>query len=403
MPPYHTEQLRKLFIGGLSLETTEDDLREYFSRWGNIVDVVVMRFPDTRRSRGFGFVTFENVESVDDVLGIKSHFIDGKQVEPKRAVAKDETRSSSEGTQEKENKVFVGGLASATTEEDIRNCFTTFCNETGQGKIEEVLIMKDPDTGRLRGFGFVTFDCKEIVDKVCSVKYFEIRTKTVEVRRAESRLAMMKKEQRDHHSYSKRKMDDRRRDSRHDEPSRGNFTSGLNQLSMIGQGGGGNGGGFGAGVNMNPMALAGMMSMFFSQMANMGGMAGNLAGNMAGNMAGNLAGNMAGNMAAMNQRSNTDMIGRDRSDTYRATDVSIYGDQAAANVADMSGYSNAMNAVLGAAGMNPGNVQAALYNAYASGGTGTANGTAQLGSYDQSSSTYGPSRSGSGNRGYKPY
>lgn len=85
------------------------------------------------------------------------------------------------------------------------------------------------------------------------------------------------------------------------------------------------------------------------------------------------------------------------------TDVSIYGDQAAANVADMSGYSNAMNAVLGAAGMNPGNVQAALYNAYASGGTGTANGTAQLGSYDQSSSTYGPSRSGSGNRGYKPY
>ena len=59
----------------------------------------------------------------------------------------------------------------------------------------------------------MTFDSKEIVDKVCSVKYFEIRTKTVEVRRAESRMAMMKKEQRDY-GYTRRQLEDRRRDTR---------------------------------------------------------------------------------------------------------------------------------------------------------------------------------------------
>ena len=213
MPPFHKEQLRKLFIGGLNLDTTEESLKDYFARWGETVDVVVMRFPDTKRSRGFGFVTYENVESVDAVLIAKPHVLDGKEIEPKRAVAKDETAQSSRQEVESSHKIFVGGLASATTEEDIRNCFDKFCEEAGDGKVEEILVMKDRDSDRLRGFCFVTFDSKEIVDKVCSVKYFEIRTKTVEVRRAESRMAMMKKEQKDY-GYTRRQLDDRRRDTR---------------------------------------------------------------------------------------------------------------------------------------------------------------------------------------------
>ena len=213
MPPFHTEQLRKLFIGGLNLETTEESLKDYFSRWGETVDVVVMRFPDTRRSRGFGFVTYENVDSVDAVLNVKPHVLDGKEIEPKRAVAKEETAQSARQESENSHKIFVGGLASATTEDDIRNCFTKFCEEAGQGNVEEILVMRDRENDRLRGFCFVTFDCKEIVDKVCSVKYFEIRTKTVEVRRAETRMAMMKKEQKEY-GYTRRQMDDRRRDYR---------------------------------------------------------------------------------------------------------------------------------------------------------------------------------------------
>jgi RNA recognition motif-containing protein len=34
MPPFHNEQLRKLFIGGLNLDTTEESLKDNFSRWG---------------------------------------------------------------------------------------------------------------------------------------------------------------------------------------------------------------------------------------------------------------------------------------------------------------------------------------------------------------------------------
>ena len=43
------EQLRKLFIGGLSYETTEENLKAHFEKWGEIVDCVVMRDPQSKR------------------------------------------------------------------------------------------------------------------------------------------------------------------------------------------------------------------------------------------------------------------------------------------------------------------------------------------------------------------
>ena len=52
--PSEPESSRKLFLGGLDYATTEDGLRGHFDKYGKLVDVVVMRFPDTKRSRGFG-------------------------------------------------------------------------------------------------------------------------------------------------------------------------------------------------------------------------------------------------------------------------------------------------------------------------------------------------------------
>ena len=42
-------QSRKIFIGGLNYNTTEEGLKEHFGAYGEIVDVVVMKFPDTKR------------------------------------------------------------------------------------------------------------------------------------------------------------------------------------------------------------------------------------------------------------------------------------------------------------------------------------------------------------------
>ncbi len=54
---------KKLFVGGLSWDTSDDGLRQAFERFGEIVEAKVISDRDTGRSRGFGFVTFENPEA----------------------------------------------------------------------------------------------------------------------------------------------------------------------------------------------------------------------------------------------------------------------------------------------------------------------------------------------------
>ena len=73
----------KMFIGGLSWQTTPENVREYFSQFGDVAEVMVMKDPATRRSRGFGFITFSNPTSVNRVLAFPQHQLDGKLIEPK--------------------------------------------------------------------------------------------------------------------------------------------------------------------------------------------------------------------------------------------------------------------------------------------------------------------------------
>lgn len=49
----------------------------------------VMRDPNSKRSRGFGFVTYSNVTEVDDAMKARPHKVDGRVVEPKRAVSRE--------------------------------------------------------------------------------------------------------------------------------------------------------------------------------------------------------------------------------------------------------------------------------------------------------------------------
>jgi RNA-binding protein Musashi len=70
----------KLFIGGLSGKTTTDMLRQYFSKFGTVSECTVMKDPVTRRSRGFGFVTFSSSASVENVLACENHEIDSNRL-----------------------------------------------------------------------------------------------------------------------------------------------------------------------------------------------------------------------------------------------------------------------------------------------------------------------------------
>lgn len=58
----------KLFVGGLSWNTTDSDLMGAFSRFGEVTDAKVITDRDTGRSRGFGFVTFATDEAASKAM-----------------------------------------------------------------------------------------------------------------------------------------------------------------------------------------------------------------------------------------------------------------------------------------------------------------------------------------------
>uniref|UniRef100_A0A8C2EIJ3 Heterogeneous nuclear ribonucleoprotein A1a n=1 Tax=Cyprinus carpio TaxID=7962 RepID=A0A8C2EIJ3_CYPCA len=180
--PREPEQLRKLFIGGLSFETTDESLRAHFEQWGTLTDCVVMRDPNTKRSRGFGFVTYSSVNEVDAAMDARPHKVDGRAVEPKRAVSRED--SSRPGAHSTVKKMFVGGIKEDTDEEHLREYFSQF------GKIEEVNIMTEKNSDKRRGFAFITFDDHDAVDRIVIQKYHTVNGHNCEVRKALSREEM---------------------------------------------------------------------------------------------------------------------------------------------------------------------------------------------------------------------
>lgn len=83
------EQIRKLFIGGLDYKTSEDTLRQHFEKFGDVIDCVVMREPQSKRSRGFGFVIYANSSMVDKAQEARPHEVDGREVQSKRAISRE--------------------------------------------------------------------------------------------------------------------------------------------------------------------------------------------------------------------------------------------------------------------------------------------------------------------------
>ncbi|CAH8592227.1 unnamed protein product [Schistosoma margrebowiei] len=162
---------RKLFVGGLSWETNENDLKEYFSRWGKVTQCIIKLDRFTGNSRGFGFVTLENEDCVSKVLSVPEHWLKNKKIDPKKA----------KPSREPLKKIFVGGIDPEVTEDQIREYFSNF------GKVESLDLPYDTQKGKRKHYIFVSFSTEAAAKKAISKERQDIFGRQCDVRVAVTR------------------------------------------------------------------------------------------------------------------------------------------------------------------------------------------------------------------------
>lgn len=110
-------------------------------------------------------------------MSSRPHIIDGREVEAKRAVPKEDSTPQALA---RTKKIFLGGLHLDTCDEEVRDTLEKF------GKVEEVVIKRDPQTDKPRGFGFAIFDDFDAVDKITAKHFVHIHDRDVEIKKAQS-------------------------------------------------------------------------------------------------------------------------------------------------------------------------------------------------------------------------
>jgi RNA-binding protein Musashi len=154
----------------------------YFSQFGEVVDAMVVYNHTMGVSRGFGFVTFKELEVAEAMVKM-THCINEKTVEAKLALPKGE--HVAESLEEKMSKqIFVGGLPHNTTSDQLKEWAQ---RQFGPHNLANAIAVIDLKTKVTRGFGFIQFTTPEMVDyAVQAGLHYEMNSKKVTVKRAQA-------------------------------------------------------------------------------------------------------------------------------------------------------------------------------------------------------------------------
>ena len=141
----------KLFIGGLSIKVTEEKLGEYFSHFGRVNKLTIIKTKGV--SKGFGFVLFESPISAQNAVAT-THYLEGKSFNCKYILS--EHQAKNQMMDQKMRKLFVKGLPISATQGDLESYFSNF------GRVERAIINKYVNDAS-KGTGFVLFDSEKPV------------------------------------------------------------------------------------------------------------------------------------------------------------------------------------------------------------------------------------------------
>ncbi|XP_076949647.1 29 kDa ribonucleoprotein A, chloroplastic-like [Bidens hawaiensis] len=183
----------KLYVGNLPWNVDSAALAGLFQRAGNVEMVEVVYDKGSGRSRGFGFVTMSAVKEVEAATRqFNGYELDGRQLRVNSGPPRSKDQSLSRGQRDgghggvkgfdSTNKVYVGNLAWSVDNLALETLFQD------QGNVMEARVVYDRDSGRSKGFGFVTYGSMEEVNKaIDSLDGLNVDSRSIRVSLAEAR------------------------------------------------------------------------------------------------------------------------------------------------------------------------------------------------------------------------
>jgi len=179
----------KLYIGNLDYQTDETKLREEFGQFGPVTDVFLPMERGTQRPRGFGFVTLASREAAEKAISkMDQAQLDGRTIRVNESRPKGERSSTPSGGGGRngfnaagaaEVKLYVGNVAFDTDEETIRKLFEQY------GKVSDCFMPTDRDSGKVRGFAFVTMPSKDAEEACNKLNGYEVDGRAMRVNEAQ--------------------------------------------------------------------------------------------------------------------------------------------------------------------------------------------------------------------------
>ncbi|KAF7462308.1 putative RNA-binding protein 23 [Marmota monax] len=178
---------RTVFCMQLAARIRPRDLEDFFSAVGKVRDVRIISDRNSRRSKGIAYVEFCEMQSVPLAIGLTGQrllgvpiIVQASQAEKNRLAAMANNLQKGTGGP---MRLYVGSLHFNITEDMLRGIFEPF------GKIDNIILMKDSDTGRSKGYGFITFSDSECARRALEqLNGFELAGRPMRVGQVTERL-----------------------------------------------------------------------------------------------------------------------------------------------------------------------------------------------------------------------
>ncbi|XP_073004310.1 28 kDa ribonucleoprotein, chloroplastic-like [Typha latifolia] len=172
----------KLFVGNLPYDMDSENLAQLFDKAGVVEVAEVIYNRETDQSRGFGFVTMSTVEEAEKAVEMLNRYdVNGRLLTVNKAAPRG---ARVERTQESAPsfRMYVGNLPWQVDDSRLEQVFSE------HGKVVDARVVYDRETGRSRGFGFVTMATQnELDDAIAALDGQSLDGRALRVNIAENR------------------------------------------------------------------------------------------------------------------------------------------------------------------------------------------------------------------------